>query len=228
MSLLELLINRTRYTPDGADSLRADFHSTGLVRLPDFFASAAFELLRAEILRLAAFRKRRDLAMAASGNSPRRMSTLGGAMIRAQSALVPMLYGDTSLLNFLTGIAGERVLPAPDPNEDMVCNFLHGEGDTQGRHVDTYPFAFNLTIDAPEEGRGGLLEVWPGREDGGETRRFRFQPGECYLLRADKALHCVTLLGAGQRRTVLNFAYANTETAGMNSYSSSILYGHDD
>jgi hypothetical protein len=228
MTLLNLLMNKRLYSLDASDALHKAFESEHLVRLPAFYEAAAFDLVRAEVHRLSAFQKRRDFQMAATDNTPRRMSTVGAAIVNQYSSLLPILYRDPSLLSFLTGIAGEPVWPAPDPNEDVVCNFLHRKDDTHGAHLDTFPFAFNLTLEAAAPGKGGLLEVWPGPKAAGSPQYHYFVEGECYFLRSDKFLHGVTPLSEGQRRTVLNFAFANNETLNTVSYSSSILYGHDD
>jgi hypothetical protein len=228
MSLFELLINRERYSFDMMASLRETFQSEHLVRLPEFFSRAAFDLLAAEVLRLSQLRRRREFFMEATGNSPRKMSTIGSSIIKKHSSILPLLYSDELLLSYLSAIAGERVYRAPDIYEDVVCNFLHDEGDTHGAHVDVYPFAFNLTIEAAERGKGGLLEIWPKQDSSGNPRLFHLLTRECYLLRSDRHMHSITPLARNQHRTVLNLAYANEETLNANSYSSSILYGHDD
>ena len=151
MSLIDLLSRRKEMQSQAGD-LRSRFLSFHFVRLPCFWQPEALVLLSQEVNRLSRFRKRRDLIMKATGDTPRRMSTLGPSDIRQHSSLLPLLYEDQTLLSFLSCIAGEAFYLAPDKTEDLVCNYLHLENDTHGAHIDTFPFAFNTTLEAPDEG----------------------------------------------------------------------------
>lgn len=72
------------------------------------------------------------------------MSTVGGELVSATSSLIPRIYNDPDLFVFLSEVAGEEVLPVPDPNENHVINILHHDSDVHGGHVDTYAYAFSL------------------------------------------------------------------------------------
>lgn len=231
--LSQLLVNTDRYplTVDSGRRFYEMFAHDQLVVLPQFFKLEAFSLLAAEVHRMEQSKKRRDLLMQDSDNTPRKMSTLGGIDVTQMSTIIPMLYFDDALLDFISGVVGERVFLAPDLVENHVCNFLHEVGDIHGGHVDTYPFAFNTMIEAPAEGTGGLLTMVKNStaieelDDEQKAQQIYIPTGDCYVLRADKAVHRVSPLNQPGRRTVINFAYADEATADTLSYSSSVLYG---
>lgn len=230
--MTNLLVNEEQYPLDESSGARyrEQFRDQQYVRLSDFFKPEGFALLRQEVERLSRIAIRRDLKIADSGGSHRKMSTLGGDEVARLSSLIPALYHDPGLLAFLSGIAGEPVLVVPDPVENHVLNILHQIGDIHGGHVDTYAFAFNLFIEAPEEGGGGALEYVPRStrlEDlgGPKARSLTHAPGDCYLLKTDEVAHRVTPLTRPGRRTIVNLAYANPATVDLASYSSSQLYG---
>jgi len=216
----------------GGASFRELFLENQILILSDFFRAEAFELLKAEVKRMEQFKKRRDLLMRGTGNTPRKMSTLSGTDIDQMSSVIPMLYKDEEFCHFLSAIVGETVYPVPDKIENYVCNFLHQPGDTHGGHIDSYPFAFNIMIEAPPEGVGGVLELVKNSneikdlDDIKKVQSVYIAAGDCYLLRTDKAVHRVSpLIKTGYQRTIINFAYANKASLNVKSYSSSILYG---
>lgn len=207
------------------------FRREQIVILPRFFNQEAFTLLAAEVKRMGQHKRRRNLLMPDSENTPRKMSILSGTDISQMSSIIPMLYSDEQFREFLSAIAGEPVHPVPDSVENFVCNFLHSAGDTHGGHIDTYPFAFNIMIEAPDKDMGGLLEMVKGSgsiqdlDDEIKVTKIYIPPEHCYFLRTDKSVHRVSPLIGSQRRTVINLAYANVSSLNVMSYSSSILYG---
>lgn len=228
-----LLINSDLYELSSAcgEGFRDTFNRDLIVILPKFFKPEAFAILTAEVQRMGQRKRRRDLLMPDSGNTPRKMSILSGTDILQMSSIIPMLYLDEEFRDFLSSIAGETVYPVPDSVENYVCNFLHLDGDTHGGHIDTYPFAFNIMIEAPPRDMGGTLEIVKGssvlQDLDYETKvtSVYIPPGDCYLLRTDKAVHRVSPLINSWRRTVINFAYTNAASLNVWSYSSGILYG---
>lgn len=231
--IASLLVDQARYplTEEEGARYRDGFLRDKYVRFPAFFLPESFIVLRSEVDRLRSLAIRRDLKMKGSGHTPRKMSTLGGHVVKEYSSLVPELYHDPRLLAFLRGVAGEPVLGVPDEIENHVLNCLHQTGDIHGGHVDSYAFAFNVSIDGTVPEDGGALEYVPGSvalEDleGPSVRRVWHEPGDCYFLRTDQAVHRVSpLLRPEARRTILNFAYANPATLHVESYSTSALYG---
>ena len=231
-----LLVNNDIYELNEASGrgFRDTFFEHQVVTFPDFLTQGAFALLYAEVQRIQQIKIRRNFLMPGSENTPRRMSTIGGLDVAQMSSLIPMLYTDSDLLAFLSGVAGEQVFPVDDPVENHVLNFLHEIGDIHGGHVDTYPYAFNVMIEAPPRSAGGQLEmvkdstVIKDLDDTSKVNRMYIPANTCYLLRTDKAVHRVSPLVSEGRRTVVNMAYANRDTLNEVSYSSSALYGPPD
>jgi hypothetical protein len=172
---------------------------------------------------------RRDLKMKESDGTPRKMYTIGGDKVVEYSTIIPTLYRDQGLLSFLVGVAGEDVYEIPDPIENHNVNVLEQMGDIHGGHVDTYAFAFNLLVEAPPKGTGGTLEFVPGSTaiedlDSPKVRRIDHEPGDCYFLKTDEAVHRVAPLTHPGRRMIINLGYANPATVDLQSYSASALY----
>jgi len=230
--ICDLLVDQDRYPLSAAAgaAYREAFLADCYVRFPGFFRPDAFADLAAEVERLRQAAVRYDLEMPGSEGTPRYMSTLGGQAIRQGSSLLPLLYADPRLREFLAGVAGEEVLLVPDAVEDFVINFLHRPGDVHGGHVDVYAFTFNVFIEGPQEGQGGALEMVPGSTrvadlDGPGVRRIWHRPGDCYFIRTDQAVHRVSPLTVPVRRSIVSMALANRETVDRRSYSTSLYDG---
>jgi hypothetical protein len=207
------------------------FSRTGYVAFPGFLAQPELSRLTAELRRLEEIAKRRDFAMACMDDSPRHMTTLGGHVIAAESALVPELYADGELIARLRTISRLDVTPVPDPVERHVLNILHREGDTHGAHIDDYPLALVVFTESPESPEdGGQLEYAPHTGalrslKGPLTRRAHHRPGDAYLLRSDTIAHRVTpLQRPGLRRVALNLAYTTPERRTAATTSAAQLY----
>jgi len=217
--------------PAHTDDLPDWFSRCGYVRLPGFLAGQDLSELRAELQRLEKIAKRRDFAMACMDGSPRRMTTLGGQAIAVESALIPRLAADRTLLALLRHISGLEAVPAPALTERFVLNILHQESDTHGAHVDDYPLALVLFTEAPATpDDGGLLEYVPRAAglhqlDTPLARRAHHMPGDAYLLRSDTTAHRVTpLRQPGVRRVVLNLAYTTPGLRTATTPSAALLY----
>lgn len=209
---------------------RRAFADDGFVVFPGLFAGPALVSLQAALEPALRRARRRELLMPDSDYTPRRMLTVGGDVLAAAAPRVPLLYHDPALRAALAEIAEGPLLPVPDPIENHVLNILDQIGDIHGAHVDTYAYAFNLLIEAPPPGAGGLLEFVPGSTQpadlvGPRVRRVPLAAGDAYLLRTDRNVHRVSPLERAGRRVLLNFAYADETTVGLRSYSSSLLYG---
>jgi hypothetical protein len=230
---ISMLIDQTRYeaTDPRVEALARSFQEDGYVPFPGFLSPTGLEALRRELHALEKASQRRDFLMGCMGDSPRRMSTVGGQVICRVSRLLPEFYCSRPLMDLLAAVAGEEVVMVPDPIERHVANFLHRQGDTHGSHFDDYPFALVMFIETPSgPEEGGLLEFVPeAREledlEGPDVRRAFHRPGDAYLLKSDTSAHRVTGLTAEARRTVLNFAYATPATAHIKTESAAALYG---
>jgi hypothetical protein len=213
------------------EELRRRFLRNDYIGLPKLLSDRGLELLKSEVVDLIEkVATRRDFEMACMGNSPRRMSTVGGHKIVEISVLIPLLYESTHLIRFLRNITGEPLIPVPDPVERHVANFLDESGDTHGAHFDDYPIALVMFIEAPDSERaGGMLEYVPNARDLSDldtfsVRRAFHQAGDAYVLKTDTSAHRATPLKTTAHRTVLNFAYATKATAKIKTESANLLY----
>ncbi|QLY28337.1 hypothetical protein [Nocardia huaxiensis] len=213
-------------------ALRDRFAIEGYAPLPELFDAASLAGLDSELTRLELACTRRDFRMACMDGSPRHMTTLGGQAIATGSALIPRLYDDPSLRELLCAITGLELIAVPDPLERHVLNILHRPGDTHGAHIDDYPIALVVFLEAPPgPPDGGLLEYLSDSTDlrrfaMGQTRFAYHRRGDAYLLRSDTTAHRVTpLRRSGIRRVALNFAYTTEEFTPVRTSSAARLYG---
>lgn len=208
-----------------AETFRRDHY----VRLPGLVRAEAIGRLTEEIERLRALAIRREFAMECMDNSPRRMSTIGGEALAEESVLIPGMYEDAELVQFISGVFGETLQVVQDPIERHVINFLHEAGDTHGGHFDDHPIALVVFVESPPAHAGGLIEYVQnagslGELDGPDVKRAHHQVGDGYLLKTDTTAHRVSSLAPGYRRTAMNFAYTTPALASVASPSASLLY----
>jgi hypothetical protein len=223
------LVSR-RYTPlsfDGGQLFSRSFSENLVFVFENFFENWAFNLIAGEGKRLAAQAIRRDIFMEES-RSWRHMTTLGSEALRRLSSVVPYLYSSHDLMDFLSGVANERVLPVPDENEQFVLNCLERRGDYHGAHLDTYSFAFNLIIETPPPDAGGVVKITGARDQDPAIKFMEksipLRAGDAYFMRTNMAVHAVSPLAVDCRRLMFNFAYRSEGDAAATSYSSSKLY----
>ena len=161
-------------------------------------------------------------------NSWRHMATIGSLKLKQLSTLVPTMYHCSDLFDFMSGITGEPLYSVPDQNEQFALNCLLREGDFHGGHLDSYSYAFNLIIDTPPPGEGGvvrILRVMNGDDRHSGPVDIPLRANDAYLMRTDIAEHMVTGVAEQSRRVAFNFAYKASRDVAQESYSSSTLYG---
>jgi hypothetical protein len=232
-SIASLLVNSERYslTATSGEQLHSTFVDKCSVLLQNFYQGSALEFLKREVERLAKKMVRRDFIMAETENTERHMSTLNGKIIEEYSSLIPSIYNDPYLHQFLSGIAGELIYTLDDPGENYVLNMLHKKDDTHGAHIDTYAYAWITVIDAPSEGDGGCLELVPRGStkkelSGPNVIRLWPKSGDCVFLKTDDTIHHVApLTNPSARRLVIASVFTNEATRNLVSYSSKNLYG---
>lgn len=211
------------------NSLHLSFGRNGYVKLPGLIVPSTFNLLRTEVQRLSGIAKERNFVMPGY-ESPRVMTTLGGKQIKENSELLKNFYSNQELRSILSGIVGSQLFDSHDEKEWCVSNWLNGEGQTHGHHLDDPPIALIVVIQAPPPELGGELEVVTDWRE--VARIFGHDPernvlslvdklrtfnlvqvkthitGDAYLLRADQCLHAVApLRGREARRSILNMAF---------------------
>jgi hypothetical protein len=228
------LFNTTNYSHLSREAgalLHEEFALNCYVKLPLLFNDDSFAILKAEVLRIfEQHSRRRDFNMKHEKNTPRHLSTVSGVAVAEHSQLIPALYRDSHLIEFLCGIAGTQVYLVPDPFDRHVIHRLDKIGDIHGGHLDTYAFAFAIFIETPLEEAGGCLEFVPHSMEISDldtplAKRVGHNVGDCYFMKTNKAVHRVLPLGEEVKRTNLIFTYADDETKNIDiSYSSQPLY----
>lgn len=196
-----------------ADRLTLAFRTEPFVRISDAVTDQGFEILNTALARLWATRFRKDIVVPQSGNSPRRMTVIGGRATNTCSQLVD-LYRHSMVKDWCSQLVGFDVAECPNRDEDMIFTVLHRPGDTHGWHLDDYPIAFIIVLEMPRTGSltgrdahmGACLEVefFNGR------RSIALSPGDIYVMRADLLRHRVRPLSRlfSGRRVIANFTYA--------------------
>ncbi|MEH2206186.1 MAG: hypothetical protein V7K53_19255 [Nostoc sp.] len=227
--------NATKYSRLNRETgalLHEEFALNCYVKLPLFFNDDSFAILKAEVLRIfEQHSRRRDFNMKHEQNTPRHLSTVSGVVVAEHSQLIPALYRDSQLIEFLCGIAGTPVHLVPDPFDRHVIHRLDKIGDVHGGHLDTYAFAFAIFIETPPEGTGGCLEFVPHSMEISDldtpfAKRVGHNVGDCYFMKTNKSVHRVLPLLEEVKRTNLILTYADDETINIDiSYSSQPLYG---
>jgi hypothetical protein len=169
---------------------------------------------------------RRDLEVAQTDNSPRRMRNVGQVDIVALSTLIPQVYAAEPVLRAMSAVAGEPVHTCPWEPEQYVITHLERDGDTHGWHWDDYTFALVWVVDAPSYRHGGFVQCVPGtrwdKQDPDVNRQLLSRPvysmevfpGDIYLMKTNTTMHRVYPLRQG-RRTIINMSYASTPDLAM-------------
>jgi hypothetical protein len=183
--------------------------------------AATYAALAAEVTpALDAHAERRDLCIAATGGSPRRYRIVGRDTLAATCPATASFYRSARLLELLSAVAGEPLVPVPYAPEELIATRLENAGDTHGWHWDDYGFALVWVLRAPPPEDGAALEYVTGvpwsktdpRIDAilaqREPVRVHIATGTVYLLRSDTTLHRVTPLHRNAKRDALCFSYA--------------------
>lgn len=220
-----LISDRYRGKPE---QLREAFREKGYVKLPDFLTPAAFHAVSSEVNRMHAVRVRKDFVMP-DYNTDRKMSVLSGKDVVRQSDVIASLYACQELRDWTGALIGTDIHTVPHDDEFLVINFLDGERDTHGWHLDDPRYALIIVVESPAPHIGGRIEYVPqwkrlAREAGfeprldvergveickrnGQLHSDILNAGDCYLLDAGEALHRVSPMSAEGSRKALNLAF---------------------
>ncbi len=214
--------------PEIISHLSKEFFHNQFVKLPDLFLPAVKKTVQENLQYLHGLRTRKDFIMPGF-DTERRMSVVGGSKVINLSLPLIALYGNRDLRETLTKIIGSHIHTVQHAEEFMVVNFLDGEADTHGWHIDDPQYALIIITEAPPPNSGGELELIPswssfctenGFSTGSQTKeaiqqaiaenrvkRSQLAAGDCYLLNASEAFHRVTpIIGNGSRKA-LNMAF---------------------
>lgn len=208
--------------------LREQLQLDQFVKLPDFFLPLVKNIIRENLQYLHGLRVRKDFIMPGF-NTERRMSVVGGSKVINLSLPLIALYGNLDLRDILSRIIDNHIYTVRHAEEFMVVNFLDGEADTHGWHIDDPEYALIVITEAPPPNSGGELELIPNwhkfcaanelssvtQTDQAVQLAFKknivkssqLSAGDCYLLNAGQAFHRVTpIIGNGCRKA-LNMAF---------------------
>ena len=186
-----------------AGRLARDLAETGVAVLPRSVSSVLIDAMRDEVAALLPQGHCVDFLMPQSGNTPRKMTVVGGDATR-DALRMRAIYGDSRLHDVLSLIFKDKVVACAVPCEDLIVTKLSDPGDTHGWHLDDFPVALIFVLSAPPEGSGGQLEYVDLR---GVRHERTFAAGDAYLMRSDRVRHRVAPIDGTHDRTIVNMTY---------------------
>lgn len=210
----------TSFAGDTTRRLADTFRRDGYVKLSELLPKIGKERLRIETTRIVEAAARRiDKEIRATGNTPRKMSTVGFDKILEIGSWIPDLYESNVLKDLLSNIAGVRVSTCGYEPERMTITKQEKVGDTHGWHWGDYSFAVIFIVEAPSIEAGGMLQCVPHtRWDKSDPqihqilvenaiRSYYHSTGDIYFLKTDTTLHRTYPLVLDGVRIIINFTY---------------------
>jgi L-lysine 4-chlorinase len=193
----------------------------GIVTVTELVPAEVRHSVRVEAERLLdEFAERRDLRLATTDYTPRSMSVIQSETIASKSSLITSLYHDSGLTRALEAIAGERMFPCPQPDEEFLITRHEKAGDTHGWHWGDFSFALIWVLLAPPLEHGGLLQCVPHTDWDKSSpnilhylcknpiNTYYFESGDVYFIRTDTTLHRTLPLQVDTTRIMLNMTFA--------------------
>jgi len=197
------------------------FARNGFIILRDVVPDSIRAAVREEVSTLLdRHAERRDLRLATTDNTPRRMSVVPSEYVAEHGELIGALYRSKALRNVLERVAGEALLDCPSKDEEFLITRQERVGDTHGWHWGDFSFALIWIIETPPIGSGGMLQCVPHtRWDKSHAQihehlcenpiaTYGFRTGDIYLLRTDTTLHRTVPLNTDTTRIILNMTWA--------------------
>jgi hypothetical protein len=222
------IVSSTYDAPDLLRRLTKEFEKDGYVKLPKFLTSEAFAAISGEVRRLHCARVRKDFIMP-NYNTDRKMSVISGKEVVRNSNVIAEFYSCRDLRERISWLTGADIHTVHHEDEFLVVNFLDGERDTHGWHLDDPRFALIVIIDSPLPHVGGTLEYVPKWHElaveenfdpvyqslrgvdiarrRGLVRSDTLESSDCYLLDAANVLHRVSPMQKEGSRKALNLAF---------------------
>ena len=217
-----------RNKPELLQQLRTSFQDNGYVKLQEFLTPDAFRSVSSEVTRLHSARVRKDFVMP-DFNTDRKMSVLSGKDVVRQSEIIANIYACQELRDCIKSLIGVDIHSVLHDDEFLVVNFLDGERDTHGWHLDDPRYALIIVVESPAPHIGGCIEYIPdwkqlalevgfephqNVERGveicklkGKLRSDILRSSDCYVLDAGEVLHRVSPMSAEGSRKALNLAF---------------------
>jgi L-lysine 4-chlorinase len=197
------------------------FARNGFLLLRDVVPDSIRGAVREEVLKLLdQHAERRDLRLATTDNTPRRMSVVPSELVAEHGELIRSLYRSPTLRGVLEQVTGEPLLDCPSKDEEFLITRQERMGDTHGWHWGDFSFALIWIVETPPVACGGMLQCVPHtRWDKSDAQihehlcansiaTYGFRTGDIYLLRTDTTLHRTVPLNQDTTRIILNMTWA--------------------
>jgi len=197
------------------------FARNGFIIVRDVVPDSIRTAVREEVLTLLAqHAERRDLRLATTDNTPRRMSVVPSEYVAEHGSLIGTLYRSTARRGVLEQVTGEPLMDCPSKDEEFLITRQERAGDTHGWHWGDFSFALIWIIETPPLACGGMLQCVPHtRWDKKHAQihehlcenpiaTYGFCTGDIYLLRTDTTLHRTVPLNTDTTRIILNMTWA--------------------
>ena len=144
---------------------------------------------------------RRDVTVASTGNTYRKMYNVNQPEIKQNGELIALLYESPAVRNFLGDIARDGIVSCWEQEQYLITKLSH-PGDTHGWHWGDYPYTMIWIIEAPEDPAiGGVLQCVPHTEWDkqdpqiweyiltNDVKSYHHLKGDVYFLKSDTTLH---------------------------------------
>lgn len=215
---------RSSVTPEIVWTLNQRFQRDGMIVIRNVVPDNIRHAVREEVLSLLdKFAERRDLRLATTGNTARRMSVVPSETIAAEGKLITLLYRSEVLKAILQQLTGGPMLPCPSKDEEFLITRQERTGDTHGWHWGDYTYALIWIIETPPIDYGGMLQCVPHTHWDKSNPRindylcenliktYGFTTGDVYLLKTDTTLHRTVPLNRETTRIILNMTWGSPD-----------------
>jgi hypothetical protein len=205
-------------------ALCQQFRRYGFIKVPEVVPGELRAAMKEEAVRLLDLSsERRDLKLATTDYTPRKMSVVRSEIIAEHSRLVNATYRSEPILKFLAYIAREPLYSCPSKDEEFLITRHEKKGDTHGWHWGDFSFALIWILETPPISYGGMLQCIPHTDwDKTEPRiheylcenqikTYGFVSGDIYFLRTDTTLHRTIPLNRDATRIMLNMTWASNK-----------------
>lgn len=212
------------FSPQDIVDLCQRFRRKGFIKVPGIVSARILDTVKQEAVRLLDLSaERRDLKLATTDFTPRKMSVVRSEIIAENSSLLNTLYKCEPLLKFLTAIAREQLFSCPSKDEEFLISRHETKGDTHGWHWGDFSFALIWILETPPIECGGMLQCIPHTDWDKSNPRihkylcenqittYGFVSGDIYFLRTDTTLHRTVPLNQDANRIMLNLTWASAK-----------------
>jgi hypothetical protein len=212
------------FGPEVTSDLRSRFAAEHVVPLRGFCPPVLLEAMRTEACDIMdRYGKAHDVVFEITDNTPRKMTTVGQPVIKAEGPLIDAFYFAPVLLDYLASVVGEQVFTCPYAGEHYVISRLVQSGDTHGWHWDDYTYGLILVLEAPHYTEGGFVQAVPntswdkenpdvyGALISSRVGSYALEPGDAYVIKTNTTMHRVHPIRGDGRRTIVNMTMVTAE-----------------